>query len=361
MAAVGVPVLVRVAAWRTQKQPMSCHPEAEVLLLRTLLKRPQDSALVLDLEAEHFVDPARGSLWSEMKSHCMKYVEHGEETTREQSLGNRDTLNGKLPENFKEMLTFNVLNAAAVEGDADIMNEADMVVAAEKIYSSGLDRTRYVGNSKVVRTGDPLAPLMRDASRPTKAHILVYLLVMFTGTLVSLSVGTAVSSGVAAVAYAASMLVLLSGGIVWTIVDLDTLYIDVPTLLLFGGSAWALTAIGAFISGTLANVLTALAATLVVVGSVFIMSLGHAKLRGNPGMGTGDFMLMPATLGVPVAITGMWVMTNWILLTSLILGILGWVVKYLKVQDFGRRTPYAFGPYLACGWVLTLGLWRITL
>ena len=362
MASIGTPALMRLGAWRSSKQPLLCYPDCEVSLLRTLVQRPSDAALVLDLQADHFVDMDRGFLWLEIQNYCLAHVTHSSETTIEQSILNKEILAQKSAGSLPDLLTPDALRTVAtINNQVDILSEEEVVPCAQKIYSSGEDRTYYAGNSKVVRTGQVSAPLKREVSKSTMLQTLLYFSILLIGTVICFSVGFMENNFEVAAAYTTGMLLLLSGSVVWTIVDLDTLYIDIPTLVIFGAGAWLCTVLGALIAGTLSNVLLGVVATLIVGGFIFVVGLLHTKLRGKPGMGGGDYMLMLVTIGVPVAITGVWAMANWILLVSLLLGIIGWLVRYYKVEGFGKNTPYAFGPYLACGWFVTLGLWRVSL
>lgn len=358
---VGTPLLTRLGAWRTSKQPLVCHPDSEILLLRTLMRRPGEAALVLDLEPGHFVDGGRESLWRELKDYCLAYITHTENTTREQTIANKDIVAQHGAESLLDRLTLAAMHTVSlIDEHTETLTEAEVVAHAQKIYSSGVDRTYYAGNAKVIKTNKVDAPLKREIPKPTFAQTITYFCILLTGTVVCLSVGALASDPVAVAMYSAGMLLLLAGSVVWTVVDLDTLYIDIPTLVVFGAGAWLCTVVGAMISGTLNHVVLGLGSTFVVGGFIFIVGLLHAKLRGVHGMGGGDYMLMPVVMGVPVAVTGVLYMANWILLTSLLLGVGGWLVKYLKVTGFNKSTPYAFGPYLACGWFITLGLWRIT-
>lgn len=362
VAVVGTPALIRLGTWRSGKQPLLCYPDSEILLLRTLVQRPSEAALVLDLESDHFVDADRGSLWLELKNYCLSYVTHTDETTREQALLNKEVVAKNSTGSLLDRLTPDAMRTvASINNQIETLSEQDVVASAQKIYSSGVDRTYYAGNSRVIKTGRASVPLARETSKPTVLQTFLYFSILLTGTVVCLSVGFMGNNSMVAAAYSTGMLLLLSGSIVWTIVDLDTLYIDMPTLVVFGAGAWACTVLGAAIAGTLSNVLRGLIATLIVGGFIFIVGLLHTKLRGKPGMGGGDYMLMLATVGVPVAVTGVWALANLIILVSLLLGIVGWLVKYVKVAEFTKNTPYAFGPYLACGWFVTLGLWRVTL
>lgn len=362
VAIIGTPALMRLGAWRSGKQPLLCYPDSEILLLRTLVQRPSEAVLVLNLETDHFVDADRGSLWLELKNYCLSYVVHSDETTQEQTLLNKEVVAKNATGSLLDRLTPTARRTvAAIHNQTEILSEEEVVASAQKIYLSGVDRTYYAGNSKVIRTGQASAPLVRETSKPTMLQTLLYFCALLIGTVVCLSVGFMENNSMVAVAYSAGMLLLLSGSIVWTIVDLDTLYIDMPTLVAFGAGAWSCTVVGATIAGTLSNVLLGFVATLIVGGFIFVVGILHTKLRGKPGMGGGDYMLMLVTIGVPVAVTGVWAMANWILLVSLLLGIVGWLVRYLKVDGFDKNTPYAFGPYLACGWFVTLGLWRIVL
>ena len=50
---------------------------------------------------------------------------------------------------------------------------------------------------------------------------------------------------------------------------------------------------------------------------------------------------------------------QWILILSLLLGVIGWLVKRLTIAGFTRESPYAFGPYLATGWMAGVLIWAV--
>ena len=86
------PLLLRIAAWRTLRQPLLCYPEHEKSILASVCANPSYAALVLDLEPEHFVDSARALLWSEIKHYCLTLVTHNDNSTHELVLANKNTL-----------------------------------------------------------------------------------------------------------------------------------------------------------------------------------------------------------------------------------------------------------------------------
>jgi leader peptidase (prepilin peptidase)/N-methyltransferase len=90
-----------------------------------------------------------------------------------------------------------------------------------------------------------------------------------------------------------------------------------------------------------------------------VINLIYKRLRGSDGMGMGDTMIILGTIGVPTAISGAWQMGYRITMLSFLLGIVGWLYNKVK-NNATKEEPFAFGPYLAVGWMLAVVTWQLT-
>lgn len=356
-AIVLTPLLLRVAAWRTLRQPLICYPEHEKSILASVGANPSYAALILDLKPEHFVDSARALLWDEIKHYCLTLVTHTDDSTHELVLDNKNTLSKVEPELLLAALSAEA--ALVLRDEWESVDEDKFLERSKLVYASGVDRDYYGGKCIIEKTNKPSIPLVRLVVGTSLMHAILTFTMLAAGAVASISTSHYMYSGRSALLLSCGMLTLLMGSVIWSIVDLNTLYVDVPSLLLFGGLAWGFTIWGSLLADAAVNIYIGIGASLFVGVFIFLVSLAHMRIRGKPGMGGGDYMLMLATIGVPVAVTGIALMANWILLVSLCMGILGWVFKYTRSDNFNKNTPYAFGPYLACGWFVTLGLWRL--
>jgi hypothetical protein len=351
------PLLLRIAAWRTLRQPLLCYPEHEKSILASVCANPSYAALVLDLEPEHFVDSARALLWSEIKHYCLTLVTHTDNSTHELVLANKNTLSKVEPKLLLAALSTE--SALVLRSEWESVDEDEFLERSKLVYASGSDRDYYGGKCTIEKTGDPSMPLAREVTGKSLMHVVLTFIMLAAGAVASISTSYHLYSGRSAFLVACGLLILLIGSVVWSIVDLNTLYVDVPSLIVLGGLSWGFTIWGSLLADKTLNIYVGIGASLFVGLFIFLVSLAHMRIRGKLGMGGGDYMLMLVTIGVPVAVTGIAMMANWILLASLCMGILGWVFKYMRSDDFNKNTPYAFGPYLACGWFVTLGLWRL--
>jgi prepilin signal peptidase PulO-like enzyme (type II secretory pathway) len=183
---------------------------------------------------------------------------------------------------------------------------------------------------------------------------------------------TAVSlAGFAAVALgrvdgwaAAALLVWFAVGVVLSLIDLDTLLLDLPFYLGGYGVAWVLAGLAGGVTGLALGV----ASAAVVAGLMWAVSAVLARAKGRDALGFGDVILVMATVGVPVAVGGggggepfvlAWLMgASWGMLTLAVAGVAGLTVWALEARrsGLGSATPFAFGPGLVAGaalaWVL---------
>jgi prepilin signal peptidase PulO-like enzyme (type II secretory pathway) len=144
------------------------------------------------------------------------------------------------------------------------------------------------------------------------------------------------------------------------LVDLDTMYIDTRSFLAGAVASWALAVLAVGVDARMGDALAGIIGAGGIVVFIEVVNQFYKRVRGQHGMGMGDYMLIVATIGVPVAVTGVWQLTQGILIVSLLAGILGWIALRLTQKGFNRNTPYAFGPYLATGWMVALLLWSVS-
>ena len=333
------PLTSRYARRRALSQPLDAHPEIEQKVLDTLAEHPGWYVYVHQLRGEHFTAENRAHAWRRIEDE------------------NSDIDFPQLPASEKkayallEKLETSVQRHGESNGQgAGYLSREELVDAAGKIYNAGLDRGDYSGDNRIVETGDPDKPLRRELPPVTVRRDGANLLVHTAGAVAALAAGGNHLS-------VAALLLLTIGSAIWLWVDIDTMYIDTRSFLLFGAAAWAAAVGGATTDGRAADALLGLAVSAAIVVFIEAINQIYRRVRHQHGMGTGDYMLIAATIGVPAAVTGSWALGQGILIASLGLGILGWLLKRATQPGFTRETPYAFGPYLACGWMVGVLLW----
>lgn len=338
-AVATAPLTSRYARRRALSQPLDTHPEIEQKVLDTLEAHPGWYVYVHQLRGEHFTAEERAHAWKRI----------------EEENSNIDFPQLPASEKKAYALLENLETSVRRYGESNgqqtgYQSREELVDAAGKIYNAGLDRGDYAGNNHIVATGDPDKPLRRElppvTARRDGANLLVHLF----------GAGAALAAGGNHLSVAA-LLLLTIGSAIWLWVDIDTMYIDTRSFLLFGAAAWAAAVGGAATEGRTTDALIGLAVSAVIVVFIEVINQIYRRIRHQHGMGTGDYMLIAATIGVPAAVTGSWALGQGILIASLGLGILGWLLKRVTQPGFTRETPYAFGPYLACGWMVGVLLW----
>ena len=348
LAASG-PLVAALARTRSLAQPLGAHLEEERRIVRTLRARPSWYVYIHQLETEHFLDEASAGTWSATKS-ANRHIEFPELPQSEKKAY-------RLLEELEPQV-----NAGTASGEEPAATTEDiyasreeLVKAASKIYSAGMDRGDYSGSGGITLTDDPEHPIRREIPPVGGKRKLLTVLLQTLGGLAAV---TAVGSS-ANLFGTLALAVLTVGSLIWLWVDVDTMYIDTKSFALFGGGAWALALLAGWQNDTFGDALTGLLVSAGIVLFIEIINRFYRRVRHQDGMGTGDYMLIVATIGVPVAVTGSWMLGQSILITSLVLGLLGWVIRRISEPGFTRESPYAFGPYLAAGWMVATLLWAV--
>jgi len=362
------PVILRVARRRTLAQPLLHHRDAERAVVAAVLADPRLYVYVHQLEPGHFTDSALGALWAAIAEHNREVSVPEVPGDTEKAYAVLEAAADAVPGDLVAQLRRTDFDDAAAACRDEILAAADdgalpretLVAQASLVYNAGLDRTEFSGSARIEHTGDPDTPLVRVPSEPTVLRRAVTALLLAAGGYAAGAVGTTLADGAAASGLIAGSLVVLTvGSVVWTIVDLETMYVDTGTFWPLTGLAWVLALAAGFADGSLGDAVTGLVVVGVVVGFIEIVNQVFRRVRGKHGMGMGDYLLILATIGVPVAVSGSWMLGQVILIASLLAGIVGWVVTRLTRPGFTRESPYAFGPYLACGWMLGMLAWVV--
>lgn len=377
LLALCAPFVLAIARRRVLAQPLAAHPEEEERILRAVLTEPSYYVYVHQLRGEHFVDEGLGGVWNLIAEHNREVDVPEVPRDERDAYALLEKVGARVPRDLREHLArrrnaevlpvdvaerLDVLLAEAM-GTSMVIGREELVAQASLVYNAGVDRHEYAGSARIERTGESRRPFRRIPSRPTPLRLLITTILLGAGGLVAGSVAshTAVSGGDTLVqaGIAAALVLLTIGSVIWTLVDLETMYVDMASFYAFAGASWAVTLAAASLKGAFVQALTGLLAVAGIVVFIEIVNQAYRRIRGRHGMGMGDYLLVLATIGVPVAITGSVMLGQIILIVSLLAGIVGWVFTRLTRPGFTRETPYAFGPYLACGWILGLLLWGV--
>ena len=331
-----------LAAHRSVAQPLSLADDEEKQILGHVLANPSVIALCGVLTAEHFADEARGRMWGELVAAVGFAL-----PTEDESVAR--ALMSQVPHDLTAKVSDRDLADTLMSATTGV-DEKTALEAGVKVLDAGDDRLMFgsqgAGTVKRGPAGGPT--LVRDYRRPGVVRALVGALLAAVGAVGAARLDLDTWS-------LAALGVLVVGSVVWAFVDFDTLYIDYPTMAVFGIGAWLLGIAGALSDDAGSRIVTGALSALFVAVSFEGANFVFKKIRGVDGMGGGDAVLVLATVGVPALVTGsVWVAYTSVLV-SLVAAIGGWVLLRLA-RGATSRTPFALGPYLALGWMAALHL-----
>lgn len=332
------PLLTRRAARRTFAQPTGAAVAEERSVLGAVLVDPARYEYMAELTEEDFFHPEHAAIWRAI-------VTAGDEGRRAGALD------------------FSGIDDATVSsltelGEREHLSRRGLIGRGTLVVIAAGDRGAYKGAAPVVETGDFDAPLQRTYVTPTRnRQVWSALASVVGGALGGWLAARGAPSALAGVLAALAVLTVVTSGVVIALVDIDTLYLDLRTFWFASALSWALAA-GADLAAHHGGHLLVGLAVVVVTALLFEGSnLAYRLVRGIPGMGFGDSMILLMTAGVPAALTGTWLLGSYAVIGGLVCGVGGWVVAFVRGRlgrgpVMGRRTPFAFGPYLELGWLV---------
>jgi prepilin signal peptidase PulO-like enzyme (type II secretory pathway) len=147
-----------------------------------------------------------------------------------------------------------------------------------------------------------------------------------------------------------ALVALVLGGVVIASVDHDTLFLDVPVLLVSGGVAWGAAVLCAQARDDRAALYGGILVALAWGGCFVLMNAMYKLIRGQTGLGFGDVLITLAAGGVPAVVSGEPMVGFGGILAAMILALL-WQMPKLLQKKIGKRDAFALGPFLACGWI----------
>ena len=143
---------------------------------------------------------------------------------------------------------------------------------------------------------------------------------------------------------------LVLGGVVIAAVDHDTLFLDVPALIVSGGIAWTAAVLCAQARDDKAALYGGILVAVAWGGCFMLMNAMYKLLRGQIGLGFGDVLITLAAGGVPAVVSGEPMVGFGGILAAMILALL-WQTPKLLRKEIGKRDAFALGPFLAVGWI----------
>nr|AXF48696.1 tRNA nucleotidyltransferase [Paenarthrobacter ureafaciens] len=377
LAALASIPLVSFAARRTLKQPVALALEAEGLLLAGVLGDLRRWPYVAQVRATDFAAAHHHDIWEALVRALGENGVIGENADAddcarigEQLAPHRSEVLDQVRHLLATASSQPALNlarfeelVAGVELSADVTASSDAldvatVTAAEEVIACGNDRNRLSGSGLVVPTANPNStstddpPLARAATPTTRLRGAVTALVCAAGAaLIPGWLTVFPVTGAAWVFALVSLVALGAMSVAVSLVDLDTLYIDVPVWAAGTGLAWAAAIASALAAGDPGRILAGLMMVAIIGISLEGTNLLFRLVRGMDGQGFGDTLLIIATVGVPPVLASDYRVGFWSVFAGLVIGGLGWFAARLAGRVH-RKEPFAFGPWLSVGWVV---------
>lgn len=377
LAALASIPLVSFAARRTLKQPVALALESEEVLLAGVLGDLRRWPYVAQVRATDFAAAHHHDIWEALVRALGENGVVGENADADDCARIGDhlaPLRGEVLDQVRHLLatassqpTHNLARLeelvvgralpAAATASRDALDVAT-VTAAEEVIACGNDRNRLSGsglvvptaNSNSTSTDDP--PLARAATPTTLLRRAVTATVCATGA--ALIPGWLTVFPVTGAAWVFALIALVALGamsVAVSLVDLDTLYIDVPVWAAGTALAWAAASAAAVAAGDPGRILAGVMMVAIIGISLEGTNLLFRLVRGIDGQGFGDTLLIFATVGVPPVLAADYRVGFWSVFAGLVVGGLGWFAARL-VGRLDRNEPFAFGPWLSVGWVV---------
>lgn len=334
--------LARYGARRTLTRPAGCDVAAERSVVAAVRAERSNYPTVAALEAEDFYDPAYRAWWEALAA---AYGEVGDPAAL-------DALVASDPEGD------DLLERGRAEG----LTGRRLVRVGARVLAAGEDRRLYGGRAAPRETGEREIPLARAYTDPPLARRTLVRGTLGVGAALGAALVGALGLGVAASTLATlAVWVIVAGGALIALVDHDTMYLDDQVYVVTAVGGWALAAAADLIAGDGGRLVAGLAVVAATAAVFEGANVLYERVRGRTGMGRGDSMILVLSAGVPSAVTGAWVVGVDGVVAGLALGVIGAVGMMVRGwlgrgPRFTRQTPFAFGPYLAAGWLVAWGL-----
>jgi hypothetical protein len=163
--------------------------------------------------------------------------------------------------------------------------------------------------------------------------------------------------GVALVVALIGVIVLGIGGVLVSLVDLDTFYLDTASFWVWAGTSWAAMGGAVILAGESDSLIVGVGASFGVAASFEIVARVWGKLRGIT-QGAGDTWIVVCTAGIPALIASTWQMAAWSVVAGATCAVGHWTYMAVR-KEATRETPIPFGPWLVAGGGISMLLWAV--
>lgn len=232
--------------------------------------------------------------------------------------------------------------------DAGYTPNADL----EKVLFLAEERALYPGKAPLTLTDNVESPLVRHRQQPSIRRFIAGAIAggIGCGTAAALVDSESAITRAGATWATLALCVLVFIGIVISFVDHDTLFLDLPTLLVGGLAAWVLAVVACLNRDDTASLKAGAIVAVVWAVGLELTNLMYRILRKTNGMGFGDTLIVLVSSGVPGAVSGQPLVAFASPFAAAVLALI-WHLPGALTKRTGTRTAFAFGPFLCVGWL----------
>lgn len=223
---------------------------------------------------------------------------------------------------------------------------------AEKVAFLCEEREGFPGKAGWENRDDRLTPLVREQRPTTKRRYVIGAVAGGIGfALAALLVESSEYIARAGATWAVlSLCLLVAIGIIISFVDYDTMFLDLPTLLVGGALAWAAAVMAALGRDDANGLKAGIVVAVVWAVGLELTNLTYRLIRGANGLGFGDTMIVVVSAGVPGVVSGEPLVAFASPFAAAVLALL-WQLPAAVTGKIGRRHAFALGPFLCAGWL----------
>lgn len=339
-----------VASKRSVHQPIDACIDEENTVLRYLQKDPAQWVRAYGvLHTESFTSAERRVAWSEIETSCRAVLGDEKIKDLEKALHSRD----------EESISLIIDNVREQTGGVALVESElqEYLKSGGNVAGSADSRSQNTERSPIRPTDTGTKPFERIYV-PAGAHRLIGAAVAGAvfGAVGSWAVGLRYQ-GVALWLGVLSMITLAVGGIVISLVDWDTFYLDTPSFWLWASTSWAAIAAASIVDGSSKDLIIGAVSSIAVAAGFEGIARVWGKLRGIT-QGAGDTWIVICTAGIPALVAAEWQVAAW----AVIAGAVGAAAHWIYLAAFrgaNRETPLPFGPWLVAGGYAALALWAV--
>lgn len=365
MAVAGLllgPAVATFSSRRSAAQPLELALEEERSLLAEVLARPKAYAAVAELNPENLAVPAHRRIWQAVAVRGDAIIQGARAADEREAAiiaeSIPDDLLISLEEDIDSPEDLDIVAQLRRSSRSQAATVSELAEWGSAVLGAFDDRTSCAGAVPPVPGPSAELPWVREVKKPSRARMLAVSLLTALGLgLVPVFVGhLSLDSHLAVALSGLALVVLTMTAVEIAVVDFDTFYVDFRVLG-FGGVLSLALVVGATLATSQPRRLLAGLIAVAVFTMVEVVNLLYRWIRHRHGIGFGDSILLLVSIGIPAALTGSPRLGWYALIFSGVVAILGFVVLAIR-HHATTKNPFAFGPYLALGWIVA---WVVSL